>query len=99
MLTGQLATLLFSVTPVCLVGSDEAGHVSEDSTAALDDGERVGVAPMSQSSHQECQSTIHGADVSLVFCAVGRQVPERAQYRLQCGLLKAKSNSIRVHSK
>lgn len=39
--------------PVRLVGGDEAGHITQDATAAFDDGERVGVATMSQRSHQK----------------------------------------------
>lgn len=75
--------LVYRRLPVCLVGSDEAGDVAQDSTAALDDGERVGVAAVGQCSHQKGQSAVHCADVRLVLRTVSRQVPERAQYGLQ----------------
>lgn len=59
-----------SCLPVRLVGGDEAGHVAQDATTTLDDGERVGVAAMSQSSHKKGKSAINSTDVGLVLCAV-----------------------------
>lgn len=75
-----------------LVGGDEAGDIAQDAATALNDGERVGVAAVRQSSHQKRQSAIHSADVCLVLCTVCRQVPEGAQYGLQSRLLKEEKN-------
>lgn len=54
-----------------LIGGNEAGDVAQDPTAALDDGERVGVAAMGQCSHQKGQGAIHSADIRLVLRTVG----------------------------
>ena len=83
----SVGLLVYRCLPVRLVGGNEAGDIAQDSSAALDDGERVGVTAVCQRSHQEGQSTVHSTDVRLVLCTVSRQVPERAQYRLQSRLL------------
>lgn len=80
--------------PVRLVGGDEAGHVAEDPAAALDDGERVGVAAVRQRPHQEGQRAVHRADIRLVLGAVSREVPERAQHGLQGRLLRQQSKTF-----
>lgn len=56
--------------PVCLVGRNKAGDVSEDPTSALDDCECVSLTAMGQCSHQKGQSPIHSTDICLVLRTV-----------------------------
>lgn len=73
--------------PVVLPCGDEAGHVAQDATATLDDGQGVALALVGQCAHQEAQGTVHLADGRLVLRAVCRQVPQGTEHTLQGGLL------------
>lgn len=84
--------------PVCLVGGDKAGNIAQDSTATLNDGEGVRVTAVGERSHQKGQSSVHGADVCFVLRAVSRQVPQRAQHRLQSRLLKRRTEEAEVRA-
>lgn len=61
--------------PVVFSCGDQTRHVSKDPSAALDDGERVGLASVRQCADQEAQSSVHRTDRHLVVDAVSRQIP------------------------
>lgn len=56
--------------PVVFSCGNKTGHIAEDPTTALNDGQRVGLASVRQRAHQEAQRSIHRADGHLVVNAV-----------------------------
>lgn len=56
--------------PVVFSRGNEAGDVSENPAAALDDGQGVGLTSVGERAHQEAQRAVHGTDGHLVVYAV-----------------------------
>ncbi|CAN7980225.1 unnamed protein product [Ixodes pacificus] len=60
-----------------LLQRNVARHVAENSAAVLDDGQGLGLAPVGERAHEECQCTLDVADDSyLVGCTMCREIPE-----------------------
>lgn len=82
--------------PVVLSGGDEAGHIAQDASTALNDGQRVALALVGQCAHEEAQGTIHLAEGCLVLRAVCREVPQGTEHTLQRGLLGTGVGQVKV---
>lgn len=82
--------------PIVFPCGDQTRNVSKDPSAALDDGEWVGLTSVCQRADQEAQSSVHRADGHLVVDAVSWQVPQSTQKTLQGRLLENQQNKKSV---